>query len=225
MTTNSESAAGSAEGRTFPQVVHKRGTFPSAGHNVVFSLSEGVPIHDRFEAQLSWDVTNSPDDIVIHLCVFLVDRDSKVPVGNPYYCVNHDNDRSKDGSTERSGRRQHGHSISDETIAVSLAVVNRDVYKIVFAAYIQDAIPLKHTFKDLVDGSVSFSAREGASSTEELILVEDHRLDSDYYAAETAVVMGELFRREDRWAYRSIGKGYLDLIEVGDLYGVTFIAG
>ncbi len=69
----------------------------------------------------------SPDDIVIHLAAFLVDADSKVPKGNPYYCVNHDNDRSKDGSTSRRGRRKHGHNIEDETIT-STSIMSTTVW-------------------------------------------------------------------------------------------------
>jgi stress response protein SCP2 len=56
-------------------------------------------------------------------------------------------------------------------------------------------------------------------------VVEPHLLDGDYHKDETAAVIGELIRREDSWTYRDIGQPYIDLVEVGELYGVTFITG
>jgi stress response protein SCP2 len=217
---------GAAE-QDVPRVVHQRGTFPSAGRGVVFSLNEGVAIKDKFVARMNWDVLRSPEDIVIHLAAFLVGKDSRVPVGNPYYSVHHDNDRSKDGSTERAGRRKHGSVLTLESLTVSLPLVNDDVVKIVLAAYIQDAKPLNHNFAKVSGAEVSFTmpSSDSASLDEEKDVVEPHLLDGDYKNHETAVVIGELIRREGSWTYRDIGQAYMDLVEVGALYGVVFITG
>jgi stress response protein SCP2 len=213
--------------RASQQIVHRRGTFPSSGRNVVFSLNEGVAIDDQFVVRMSWDVARSPEDIVIHLAAFLVGKDSRVPVGNPYYSVHHDNDRSKDGSTERVGRRKHGNRLTHESLTVTLGLVNEDVVKIVFVAYIQDAEPLSHNFDNVSGAKVSFTIPQpdGDSPDGEKVVVEPHLLDGDYQKGETAAVIGELIRREDSWTYRDIGQPYLDLVEVGELYGVTFITG
>jgi len=213
--------------REAPRIVHRPGTFPSAGRNVVFSLNEGVALNGQFVARMTWDVENSPEDIVIHLAAFLVDEDSKVPVGNPYYSVHHDNDRSKDGSTERVGRRKHGNILTHESLTVTLDHVNADVVKIVFVAYIQDAEPLNHNFGKVSGGKVIFAMpqHDGSSPVEEKVVLEPHLLDADYHKGETAAVIGELIRRDDSWTYRDIGQPYMDLVEVGELYGVTFITG
>jgi len=211
--------------REAPQVVHRRGTFPSTGSNVVFRRDEGVDIGDKFVASITWDVSRSPDDIVIHLAAFLVGKDSRVPVGNPYYSVHHDNDRSKDGSTERVGRRRHGDVLTHESLTVALGLVNKDVTKIVFAAYIQDAEPLNHNFENVSGAEVAFTMPSPDGSSSDQDAVEPHLLDGDYHKGETAVVIGELIRREGSWTYRDIGQSYMDLVEVGGLYGVTFITG
>jgi len=146
-----------------------------------------------------------------------------VPAGNPYYCVNHDSDRSKDGSTERKGRHRHGHNVSDETITVNLDRVEEDVERVVFVAYIQDATALKHTFSGLVGGCVDFIQiqNEGDEFGKPF---ERHKLDSDYYDGETAIVMGEIFRDAvGSWSYRNIGDGRTGLIDIGRDYGVVFV--
>ncbi len=228
-------------GTDYRQVANQKGRFPAVGHGLVFNSKEGETITGAFRARLSWDDLESPENIVIHLGAFLVGENSKVPVGNPYYSVHHDNDRSKDGSTERSGRRRHGSKPSEEILTVNVGWINRDVARVVLIAYIQDANPLTHTFGDLVNGKVVFSHRiepmDPSANTEEFgdfgTDAGAHVLDSDYYEGLTVVVMGELHRRaKDEtdplnkvWTYRNIGRGYADLVDVGEMYGVTFIAG
>ncbi len=41
---------------------------------------------------------------------------------------------------------------------------------------------------------------------------------------ETAVIIGELIRRKQAWTYRDVGTGLADLVEVGEEFGVVFIA-
>ncbi|MBV1850765.1 TerD family protein [Catellatospora tritici] len=225
---NSGGATGPADDsdETGQYQIHRRDTFPASGRNVAFSLNSGPKLTGSFEARLSWDVAASPDDIVIHLSAFLLDSSARVPVGNPYYCVNHDNDRSKDGSTLRRGRRRHGSNISDETISVDLDYVDEDVMKIAFVAYIQDAEPLDHSFEKLVGGKVTFKNtpkvdRTGSTVTPQ---IEPHLLDSDYFKTDTAVIIGELVRRREAWTWREVGKGFADLVDVGEEFGVVFIA-
>ena len=211
-----------------PVTVHRRNTFPATGRNVVFSLDEGGVITGKLQLRLSWDPVGSPPDIVVHLSAFLLGEDSKVAGGHPYFCVNHDNDRSKDGSTARLGRRRHGRNVRDESITVDLDVVTPDVNKVVFVAYIQDAKPLQHSFGIIKGGLVSiyqFPA-DGTPDDERATELDPHLLDDDYYETETAVIVGELFRRASgKWGYRDIGEGRPDMVEVGADYGVTFITG
>ena len=221
-----EASEGTAE--TTGYLVHQPGTFPVTGRKVAFSASDTRRLSGRIEAKISWDTTNSPRDIVIHLCAFLVDDEGKVVVGNPFYCVNHDNDRSKDGSTLRRGRRQHGDVKDDETITVNLGDVDPDVRKIVFAAYIQDAEALRHSFEVMVDAAVTFTHTPEEEDTSAQ-RIATHTLDRDYNLAKTAVILGEIYRRstdpqKDRgWSYRDIGQGRASLIDVGAEYGVVFI--
>jgi stress response protein SCP2 len=211
-----------------PLTIHQPGSFPASGRNVAFSLAEGDTITGMFRAELSWDAIASPPDIVIHLSAFLLNEESTVPVGNPYYCVHHDNDRSKDGSTVRKGRRQHGHSVRNESVTADLTIVDEDVSRIVLVAYIQDATPLKHSFHGLVGGTVALQeiTTDPIRGTEVIRQLENHLLDGDYYEGETAVLVGELIRRSSgTWGYRDIGQGRSGLVEVGGNFGVTFVAG
>lgn len=218
--------------------LHHHGSFLAAGRGGAFSTTEGATVRGAFRARLSWDSAASPQNIVIHLGAFLVDHDSTVPVGNIYYSVHHDNDRSKDGSTERVGRRRHGSKSNDETITVNVPFINSDVARIVFIAYIQDADPLAHTFGDLVNGQVILSCQNEATSSDDEagdVDLKDpvgiHKLDADYLDGFTVVSLGELHRRtlvgarSRLWTYREIGQEYTDLVEVGRMYGVPFIVG
>jgi len=218
----------------------RRGTFPATGEHAVFSRSEGPVIHHRFRARLSWDVAESPEAIRLHLGAFLVGRDEasgedRVPAGNPYYSVHHDNDRSKDGSTVRNGRLQHGHTVHDEIITVRVARVSARVDRVVLVAYIQDA-KIGHTFGNLRGGQIRFYELPHFDGPEEDEDAEDdrdvsaaleigqHRLNNDYEDGELAVIVGELHRRggTHAWLYQDIAVGRPDLAQVGAAYGVIF---
>jgi stress response protein SCP2 len=198
-------------------------------------------IRHRFRARLSWDVTASPESIRLHLAAFLVEQDEatgryQVPVTNPYYSVHHDNDRSKDGSTVRHGRQQHGHAGRDETITVTVPRISARVDRVVFVAYLQDPKP-GHTFANLRGGVIRFYEMPpflGAEEDEDLDPEKDyatavefgqHQLNNDYDATELAVIVGELHREPGEshaWLYQDLGLGRGDLAEVGGAYGVIF---
>ncbi len=200
--------------------VHRPGTFPTSGRPVVFSLEEGRRLESKITVRLSWDPEASPSTIVVHLAAFLVASDGQVPFGNPFYCVNHDNDRSKDGSTIRRGRRRHGAMIRDEVVTIDLGLVDEAVHAVRIVAYLQDPEPARDFFGQLVDCKV-----EVMQGYEESRVATDE-LNNDYFPGETAVLVGEIVRRgTGDWIYRAISAGYADLAEVGAEFGVTFIRG
>ncbi len=215
--------------------VVRKGTFPASGKGAVFSKRDGLAISGRLRVELSYDETHTPVGATLHLAAFLIDSDSKVPGGNPFFSVHHDNDRSKDGSALRLGRVKHGHRVRNETITITTDRVSKRVTEIVLVAYIQDASELNHTFSKVQDGLVTFYQLAPYSGLEEDedddILDEDakeiheHRLDGDYDDGETAVIVGHLIRQRDHhdWIYRDVSDGRPSISEVGEPYGVLFV--
>jgi len=213
----------------------QRKGFAKSGDGKRFSKYDGMLVDARLRIELAWDLTTSPEDIRLHLAAFLLDADSRVPVGNPYYSVHHDNDRSKDGSIVRAGREQHGRRIRNETLMITTERISTRVEKIVIVAYIQDASMLRrHTFSSLRSGIVTLSthpAFEGFEDDEDdldpggAIETMQHKLNHDYRDTDTAVIVGELIRGDGKhtWLYRDLGLGRDDIVEVGAAYGVPFV--
>jgi tellurium resistance protein TerD len=93
--------------------------------------------------------------------------------------------------------------------------VSPNVEKLVFAVVIYDAVERHEHFGNVAHTSIKFTA-EGHG------LLDEHRLAGNF-AKFTGVVVGEVHREANHWAFQSIDKGYYGgLSEIGTLYGVHF---
>ncbi|GIH02458.1 hypothetical protein Rhe02_05250 [Rhizocola hellebori] len=201
-------------------------------HGVVTAPTAGYSVGGRVRIRLTWDVSASREGAIVHLAAFLVDGGGKVPASNPYYSVNHDNDRSKDGSTIRRGRQRHGFRASDETITITFGRVTTRVASIVICAYVpdggyrfEDVRQAKATCYDL--GPVQ-AAEEYEDSLDDILDDSGATVFAQYLLdapTETAAMVLGAFSREDatRWVYRAIDHGARDLAAVGADHGVVFV--
>jgi stress response protein SCP2 len=222
-TTRGAQADGQPEFEQGYQIA-RDGTYIAEGTHGAYR-AERPPLTGMVEARLTWDEEKSPRGLFFHLSAFLVDENNGVPAGNLYYCVNHDNNRSKDGSTVRRGYKPHGSGgARDETITINLQILDEEVAKIVIVGYLQTGA-VEHTFDDVVDGLVTFTDLETG------VAFEVHELDTDYGDGQRAVVIGEFERRLDQardgdvasWVYLNSGEGRENIKAVGREFKVVFI--
>jgi len=185
-----------------------------------FSIARTPKI--RGEGELIAHVGRTPttthvDDLKLDLTAILLGGDDKVPFGDRAYCVFYNNHLS----TDRSTRFLEDESDGTEFIQVHLKDVEEQVKKIVFAVTIYDADVLGHTFGKVTDARYwidgEFVSRSGMSH------VHNDNL-SELFPAQTAVVIGEVYRSGKVWDYRPLGGGhtYPSLVEIGRAYGVRF---
>jgi len=102
----------------------------------------------------------------------------------------------------------------DEVIEVDLTKLPAEAAKIVFAATIYDADTRKQNFGQVANAYIR--AVDEASGAELM------RFDlSEDFSTETALVFGELYRREAEWKFKAVGAGYADgLAGLARDYGV-----
>lgn len=110
---------------------------------------------------------------------------------------------SPDGSIHHTGDELVGGSgnADDETIEVNLAAVPANISNIVFTVSIYDADARNQTFGQV--GNAYIRVVDGNTGNE----IARYDLAEDA-STETAMVFGELYRRDSEWKFRAIGQGY-----------------
>ncbi|MBR0225710.1 MAG: TerD family protein [Thermoguttaceae bacterium] len=163
---------------------------------------------------LGWDPRVEPGiEFDLDASAFLLGADSKVRGESDFIFYNHP--QSACGSVVSSGDNRTGEGDGDdETILVDLSRVPADVERIVFTATIYEAIERNQNF-GMVDSA--FIRLVDDSNGEEQIrfeLTEDACINS-------ALVFGELYRRNGAWKFRALGQGFdLDLAGLARKFGV-----
>ncbi|MFB7512259.1 TerD family protein [Streptomyces sp. NPDC056144] len=139
---------------------------------------------------LSWSSTTGDADADVS--VLLLNEDGKIRDDSDFVFYN--NPTAADGSVQLLDRRPAAGG-NEDRISLDLNAVPSDVHRVVVAAS-RDA---GAAFGDLEDLRVTI-----ADSTGEALLsfsVADAGADS-------AVIFGELYRRNDAWKFRAVGQGY-----------------
>jgi Uncharacterized proteins involved in stress response, homologs of TerZ and putative cAMP-binding protein CABP1 len=193
--------------------------------DLFLSKGEFMPARKRFQFQhegnfftelvvhLSWDVrTTEGPPFDLDAVVFPITPEGKVPTGR--FCVYYNNLVSPDQAVQHEGDDLDG-SGGGEVVRIHLNRVSPNVEKLVFAVVIYDAVERHEHFGNVAHTSIKFTA-EGHG------LLDEHRLAGNF-AKFTGVVVGEVHREANHWAFQSIDKGYYGgLSEIGTLYGVHF---
>jgi tellurium resistance protein TerD len=162
---------------------------------------------------LTWDVDFSTGvDFDLDATGLMVGPNGKV-LSDAHF-IFYNNLDSPDGSLRHKGDRRTD-DVHDEVIEADLTSVPSAVDRIVFVVSLHDADSLGQNFGQTQNALVRVV---DATSNQELGRYEL----SEDASTQTAIVFGELYRRENDWKFRTIGRGYHSGLEgiVRD-YGVS----
>ncbi|PNE42150.1 MULTISPECIES: TerD family protein [Streptomyces] len=168
------------------------------GGNV--SLSKAAPHLTRIAVGLGWDArstTGAPFDLDASA---LLCRSGRV-LGDEYF-VFYNNLKSPEGSVEHTGDNLTGEGEGDdETILVDLTQVPEQVEAIVFPVSIHEADLRGQSFGQVGNAFIRIVDQADGSELARYDLSEDA-------AGETAMIFGEVYRRNGEWKFRAVGQGY-----------------
>ncbi len=169
------------------------------GGNV--SLSKSAPNLTSIAVGLGWDARSTTGaDFDLDASALLTGENGKVLSDEHFVFFN--NLKSPDGSVEHTGDNLTGEGEGDdETINVELPLVPPQVQKIVFTVSIYDAEQRGQAFGQVTNAYIRVVNRADGSELARYDLSEDA-------STETAMIFGEVYRRDAEWKFRAVGQGY-----------------
>ena len=169
------------------------------GGNV--SLSKAAPNLTQVQVGLGWKARSTTGaDFDLDASALLCGASGRV-LGDEYF-IFYNNLTSPEGSVEHTGDELVGGSGGDdETVLVDLSDVPSAVEKVVFAVSIYDAESRHQTFGQVTDAYIRVLNQADGQELARYDLTEDA-------SSETAMLFGELYRREGEWKFRAVGQGY-----------------
>ena len=176
------------------------------GQNV--SLSKTDPSLQRVLIGLGWDARSSDgSDFDLDASLFLVDGNQKVPSDSHFIFYNQL--LSLCGSVQHTGDNLTGDGDGDdESLLVELTTIPNHIESLVISVTIHDADSRNQNFGQVRNAFVRLVNDETHAEILRFDLSED-------YSTETAMVFGEIYRRNGEWKFRAIGQGY-----TGGLYAL-----
>ncbi|MFB6276371.1 MAG: TerD family protein [Halothece sp.] len=168
------------------------------------SLEKVSPGLEAVFVGLGWDVnkTDTGSDFDLDTSVFLLGENEKLISDNHLIFYNNLKSPDPENSVEHMGDNLTGAGEGDdEVVIVNLKKVPEDVQKITFVVTIYDAEKRGQNFGQV---SNAFVRLVDVKSKEEVLrydLTED-------YSTETALIMGELYKKDGEWRMSAIGDGY-----------------
>jgi tellurium resistance protein TerD len=172
----------------------------SKGGNI--SLGKEAPGLTAVLVGLGWQARSSSGaDFDLDASALLVGANDKVLSDEHFVFFN--NLVSPDGSVEHSGDNLTGGSgdVDDEQIKVNLMAVPQTVERVVIAVSIYDAESRKQNFGQVRNAFIRVVNQEDDRVITRYDLSEDA-------STETAMIFGELYRRDADWKFRAVGEGY-----------------
>ncbi|NOQ36144.1 MAG: hypothetical protein GQ569_09655 [Methylococcaceae bacterium] len=147
--------------------------------------------------------SNRSSALTTDLSIFLLNADNKVTKDEDFVFFNNPN-RNDVGVI---------HNLQAGDTDINLTKVPATISKIVFALTISDGVAKKQSFKDV--------------SAAQLKIVDNNNAEVALFAmdtstrTETALIMGEFYRRNEQWKFRAIGQGFNGGLQpLAELYGV-----
>ena len=176
------------------------------GQNV--SLSKTDPSLQRVLIGLGWDARSSDgSDFDLDASLFLVKNKKKVPSDSHFIFYNQL--VSPCGSVQHTGDNLTGDGDGDdESLLVELGSIPSHIESLVISVTIHDADGRHQSFGQVRNAFVRLVNDETHAEILRFDLSED-------YSTETAMVFGEIYRRNGEWKFRAIGQGY-----TGGLYAL-----
>ncbi|PSO49266.1 MAG: chemical-damaging agent resistance protein C [Cyanobacteria bacterium SW_9_44_58] len=168
------------------------------------SLEKVSPGLEAVFVGLGWDVnkTDTGSDFDLDTSVFLLGENEKLVSDNHLIFYNNLKSPDPDNSVEHMGDNLTGAGEGDdEVVIVNLKKAPDEVQKVTFVVTIYDAEKRGQNFGQV---SNAFVRLVDVKSKEEVLrydLTED-------YSTETALIMGELYKKDGEWRMSAIGDGY-----------------
>jgi tellurium resistance protein TerD len=171
----------------------------SKGGNV--SLTKQAPGLTAALVGLGWDArTTSGAAFDLDASALLLNASGKVLSDQHFVFFN--NLTSPDGSVEHTGDNLTGEGEGDdETILVNLAAVPPQVARVVFPVSIYEADVRGQSFGQVSNAYIRIVNQADNSELARYDLSEDA-------SSETAMIFGEVYRRDGEWKFRAVGQGY-----------------
>jgi tellurium resistance protein TerD len=171
----------------------------SKGGNV--SLTKQAPGLTAVFVGLGWDArTTTGADFDLDASALMVGTSGKIVSDQNFIFFN--NLTSPDGSVEHMGDNLTGEGEGDdEVIKVNLAGVPAEVDRLVVAVSIYDAETRGQAFGQVRNAFIRVVNQADNVEIARYDLSEDA-------SSETAMIFGEVYRREEEWKFRAVGQGY-----------------
>lgn len=175
------------------------------GGNV--SLTGSVPTLKSVKIALGWEARETAGvEFDLDASLFMVGSSGKVrsdqdfifygQLDSPCKSVHHTGDnRTGDGEGD------------DEELHVFLDKVPKPVERLVVAVTIHDADSRGQNFGQVREAFIRIVDLDTQTEIARFDLSED-------YSTETAMIFGELYRRNDEWKFRAVGQGYAGGLDV-----------
>jgi tellurium resistance protein TerD len=165
-------------------------------------LTKGNPSLAKIIVGLGWD-TNQYDggyDFDLDASAFLCGADGKVGTDTDF--IFYSNLKHSSGCVEHTGDNLTGEGEGDdEVIKVDLSRVPANVEKIAFTVTIYEAEKRMQTFGQVSNAYIHIIDETTGAELIRYDLGED-------FSIETAIVVGELYRKNGEWKFNAIGSGF-----------------
>ena len=165
-------------------------------------LTKGNPSLTSIMVGLGWDVNafDSGADFDLDASAFLLGASGKCPTEREF--IFYGNLEHSSGSVKHMGDNLTGEGDGDdEQIMVNLSTIPDNIEKVAFTVTIYDAEKRRQNFGQVSNAYIRIV--DEATNTE-LIRYD---LGEDF-SIETAVVVGELYKKDGDWKFNAIGSGF-----------------
>ncbi|MBH5336081.1 TerD family protein [Streptomyces pactum] len=180
-----------------------------------FSLTRSEPGLAGVVAGLGWKVNTGPGDMDLDASALVLGADGRVLSDGHFVFFN--NPACPDNAVRHTGDNRTGEGEGDdEQIAVDFDLLPPEAEAVVFVVSIHDehGTPA-HTFGRVRDAYIRVVHVAAGMELCRYELTEDSQ-------DETAMVFGQLYRRDGEWKFRAIGQGYASgLAGIAKDYGVN----
>ena len=169
------------------------------GGNV--SLSKEAPGVEKIMVGLGWDerATDGADFDLDASCFML---NSLGKVRNDQDFIFYNNLLSNDGAVQHTGDNRTGDSEGDdEVINVDLAKIAPNVERLAFTVTIYEADERRQNFGQVSNAYIRIVDLKSGKEIARFDLSEDA-------CTNTAMIFGELYRRDGEWRFRAVGQGF-----------------
>ena len=168
------------------------------------SLEKVAPGLSEVLIGLGWDVksTDTGYDFDLDSSLFLLGANEKLISDNHFIFYNNLISPDPDKSVQHLGDNLTGVGEGDdEVVKINLKKVPNDIQKIVVTVTIHEAQQRKQNFGQVQNAFVRIVNAQTKQEAVRYDLVED-------YSIETALIMAELYRKDEEWRLNAVGAGY-----------------